>query len=199
MRGVYSTTRASGPSPFSARGGLTAVAPRPWATGTDPANCMRGERLRQDRAWQAGGPTSKRGRSWHAPQARFVGHPSIWSTASPKPWQRVLKPAIPRREDWPQAGLAEARLLRRGPTTANCGGGRSPRMILAGMRGVWGAEGGPLAPHDLSGENALSPLRPPQRARAPQGGIHPPKRVQSPVCYNPRTSGGGRALVSHQQ
>ena len=52
-------------------------------------------------------------------------------------------------------------------------GGRSPRMILAG-------------------KTHFPPF-------APQGGIHPPKRLQSPVCYNPRTSGGGRALVSHQQ
>src|SRR3990170_3691435 len=81
LRGVYSTTGASGPSPFCARGGMTAVAPRPRATGTNPTSCMRGERLHS----------------------------------------------------------------------------------------------------------------------APQGGIHPRKRHRSPLCYNPRTSEGGRALVSHQQ
>ena len=99
-----------------------------------------------------------------------------WSTVSPKPWQRLLNPELqdPKtgcKQGWPTRGCSgelHQRPFAEGGRLARVFLRGSPRMILAGMRGVWGAEGGPPAPRALSGENAISPLRPPRRARAPK-------------------------------
>ena len=42
------------------------------------------------------------------------------------------------------------------------------------MWGVWGDEWGPFAPHVLSGENPISPLRPPKKRTCHQVLIHRP-------------------------